>query len=104
MAISMAGYAAGAEVTGPTPFGKTPDGEAVQVFSATGLPIIVAVTTVAVESGQMTQQGQSIVVAAGMLTVLFLPVLALGLHRPDDPAETAAPGAAGAGPPSSGGG
>ena len=74
------------------------------VFSATGLPIIVAVTTVAVESGQMTQQGQSIVVAAGMLTVLFLPVLALGLHRPDDPAETEAPGAAGAGPPSSGGG
>jgi Kef-type K+ transport system membrane component KefB len=54
------------------------------IFSATGLPIIVAVTTVAVESGQMTQEGQSIVVAAGMLTVLCLPVLALGLHRPDE--------------------
>jgi Kef-type K+ transport system membrane component KefB len=54
------------------------------LFSATGLPIIVAVTTVAVESGQMTQEGQSIVVATGMLTVLCLPVLALGLHRPDE--------------------
>jgi Kef-type K+ transport system membrane component KefB len=50
------------------------------LFSATGLPIIVAVTTVAVASGQMSHQGQSIVVAAGMLTVLALPMLALGLH------------------------
>lgn len=53
------------------------------LFSATGLPIIVAVTTVAVESGQMHNEERSIVVAAGMLTVLCLPVLALGLHRPD---------------------
>src|SRR5207342_1621034 len=52
------------------------------LFSATGLPIIVAVTTVAVESGHMGREEQSIVVAAGMLTVLCLPVLALGLHRP----------------------
>jgi Kef-type K+ transport system membrane component KefB len=35
------------------------------LFSATGLPIIVAVTTVAVESGRMSHEGQSIVVAAG---------------------------------------
>jgi Kef-type K+ transport system membrane component KefB len=51
------------------------------LFSATGLPIIVAVTTVAVASGKMTSEGQSIVVAAGMLTVLALPVLAVTLHR-----------------------
>jgi hypothetical protein len=51
------------------------------LFSATGLPIIVAVTTVAVASGQMSQEGQSIVVAAGMLTVLVLPMLAVTLHR-----------------------
>jgi Kef-type K+ transport system membrane component KefB len=57
------------------------------LFSATGLPIIVAVTTVAVASGNMPQEEQSIVVAAGMLTVLCLPVLALALHRPDGPAE-----------------
>jgi Kef-type K+ transport system membrane component KefB len=53
------------------------------LFGATGLPIIVAVTTVAVDSGQMSGQGQSIVVAAGMLTVLALPMLALTLHRPE---------------------
>jgi Kef-type K+ transport system membrane component KefB len=53
------------------------------LFSATGLPIIVAVTTVAVDAGQLTHAGQSIVVGAGMLTVLLLPVLALSLHVPD---------------------
>jgi len=51
------------------------------LFSATGLPIIVAVTTVAVASGEMSHRGQSIVVAAGMLTVLVLPMLAVTLHR-----------------------
>ena len=59
------------------------------LFSATGLPIIVAVTTVAVESGHMGREEQSIVVAAGMLTVLCLPVLALGLHTAPKPARPA---------------
>jgi Kef-type K+ transport system membrane component KefB len=57
------------------------------LFSATGLPIIVAVTTVAVSSGQMPREEQSIVVAAGMLTVLCLPLAALALHRPEAPGE-----------------
>jgi Kef-type K+ transport system membrane component KefB len=63
--------------------GHLPGRERLQLglFSATGLPIIVAVTTVAVASGQMSQEGQSIVVAAGMLTVLVLPMLAVTLHR-----------------------
>lgn len=56
------------------------------LFTATGLPIIVAVTTVAVESGQMSHQGQSIVVAAGMLTVLALPMLAVALQGRGEPA------------------
>jgi Kef-type K+ transport system membrane component KefB len=51
------------------------------LFSATGLPIIVAVTTVAVQAGQMGRQGQSIVVAGGMLTVLAFPMLAFALDR-----------------------
>jgi len=51
------------------------------LFSATGLPIIVAVTAVAVGAGQMSREGQSIVVAGGMLTVLALPVLAVTMHR-----------------------
>jgi Kef-type K+ transport system membrane component KefB len=57
------------------------------LFSATGLPIIVAVTTVAVDAGQMGPEGQSIVVAGGMLTVLALPMAAVMLHR-DDHVET----------------
>jgi Kef-type K+ transport system membrane component KefB len=73
-------------------FGHLPGRERVQLglFCATGLPIIVAVTTVAVESGQMTPEGQSIVVAAGMLTVLAFPMLALGLHRHEHAPEGAA--------------
>jgi Kef-type K+ transport system membrane component KefB len=51
------------------------------LFSATGLPIIVAVTAVAVADGQMSAFGQSIAVAGGMLTVLVLPMLAMMLHR-----------------------
>ena len=35
------------------------------LFSATGLPIIVAVTTIAVDAGLMHQAGQSVMVAAG---------------------------------------
>jgi Kef-type K+ transport system membrane component KefB len=63
-------------------FRHLPSRERLQLslFSATGLPIIVAVTTVAVAAGQMSRQGQSIVVMAGMLTVLALPMLAVGLH------------------------
>jgi Kef-type K+ transport system membrane component KefB len=64
-------------------FRHLPSRERLQLglFSATGLPIIVAVTAVAVDSGQMSPQGQSIVVAAGMLTVLALPMLAVAMHR-----------------------
>lgn len=58
------------------------------LFSATGLPIIVAVTAVAVDSGELTHAGQSIVVGAGMLTVLLLPMLALSLHPETEPAPT----------------
>ncbi len=68
------------------------------LFSATGLPIIVAVTTVAVEAGHMGHEEQSIVVAAGMLTVVCLPVLALALHRADDaPEGNASPTTSGGG-------
>jgi len=56
------------------------------LFSATGLPIIVAVTSVAVADGQMTEAGQSIVIGAGMLTVLLLPTIALSLHARRPPA------------------
>ncbi len=64
-------------------FRHLPHGEPLRLalFSATGLPIIVAVTTVAVKAGSLKVEGQSLVVAAGMLTVLVLPILAVELGK-----------------------
>jgi Kef-type K+ transport system membrane component KefB len=58
------------------------------LFSATGLPIIVAVTSVAVADGQMTMDGASLLVAAGAATVLLFPMLATLTMRGE---QTAAP-------------
>ena len=46
------------------------------LFASTGLPIIVAVTTVAVSEGQMTSTNASVLMAGGALTVLICPFLA----------------------------
>lgn len=48
---------------------------AVAMFAATGLPIIVAVTSVAVKAGEMTPTNASVLVAGGALTVLICPLL-----------------------------
>jgi Kef-type K+ transport system membrane component KefB len=58
---------------------------AMALFASTGLPIIVAVTSVAVSAGHMTQTNASVLVAGGALTVLVCPLLAqhmLGRNRP----------------------
>ena len=55
------------------------DGAAIALFAATGLPIIVAVTSVSVASGQMTTDNASLLVGAGATTVLLLPMLAMTL-------------------------
>ncbi len=46
------------------------------LYAATGLPIIVAVTTTAVNAGQMSAENASLLVAGGALTVLALPMTA----------------------------
>ncbi|MDN6324936.1 MULTISPECIES: cation:proton antiporter [unclassified Corynebacterium] len=46
------------------------------LYSATGLPIIVAVTEVATSSGIIGQEEASLLVAGGALTVLIFPLLA----------------------------
>lgn len=48
----------------------------VALYATTGLPLIVAVTGVAVDSGQMSTASASILVAAGAVTVLVLPMIA----------------------------
>lgn len=54
----------------------TADSTQIALYSATGLPIIVAVTGVAVAADQMSSASASILVAAGAITVLALPLLA----------------------------
>jgi Kef-type K+ transport system membrane component KefB len=57
------------------------DKRATVLFSATGLPIIVAVTGLGVEAGYLEPGMASALVGAGMLSVLLFPLLALGQHR-----------------------
>jgi hypothetical protein len=46
------------------------------VDRATGLPMIVAVTSTAVSAGQMTSANASVLVAGGAVTVLLMPLAA----------------------------
>ena len=59
-------------------------------FGATGLPIIVAVTAIGVEAGDLASGTASALVGAGMLSVLLFPLIALALRRrsPDAAART----------------
>ena len=54
----------------------TRDSLRVGLFASTGLPIIVAVTSLAVSEGQMSSVNASVLVAGGALTVLMFPLLA----------------------------
>ena len=49
---------------------------AMALYAATGLPIIVAVTSVAVDADQMSVTNASVLVAGGAFTVLLCPLLA----------------------------
>jgi Kef-type K+ transport system membrane component KefB len=70
----------------------TPQSSGVSLFAATGLPIIVAVTSVAVDKGQMTSANASVLVGAGAVTVLLFPMLATLIlqRRQEAPAATRA--------------
>jgi Kef-type K+ transport system membrane component KefB len=48
------------------------------VIASTGLPIIVVITTIGVDEHRMKPQNAAALVAAGMLSVLIYPLLALG--------------------------
>lgn len=62
---------------------------ATALFGATGLPIIVAVTAIGVESGDLPSGIAAALVGAGMLSVLCFPILGLLLRRrpPDASAD-----------------
>jgi Kef-type K+ transport system membrane component KefB len=74
---------------GPRAF-STRDSLRIGLYGATGLPIIVAVTSVAVSSGQMTNQQASLLVAGGAITVLLLPMTATLLGQDHGPPSSVA--------------
>jgi Kef-type K+ transport system membrane component KefB len=64
---------------------------ALVLLTATGLPIIIAVTGIGVERGELTASLAASMVGAGMVTVLLFPLLGLlarGRSRVGDPVET----------------
>ncbi|HEY6744053.1 MAG TPA: cation:proton antiporter [Lapillicoccus sp.] len=62
----------------------------VALYASTGLPIIVAVTSVAVSNGQMSETNSSLLVAGGAVTVLLLPLTATLLERAEPSVERSA--------------
>ncbi|WP_291051955.1 cation:proton antiporter [Herbiconiux sp.] len=57
------------------------DRAAIALFSATGLPIIVAVTSIGLDEGILQAGTASALVGAGMLSVLLFPLIALVQRR-----------------------
>jgi Kef-type K+ transport system membrane component KefB len=69
---------------GPRSF-STREATRLGLYGATGLPIIVAVTSVAVDGGYLTSDAASLLVAGGAVTVLLLPMAAALLQHADAP-------------------
>jgi Kef-type K+ transport system membrane component KefB len=57
---------------------------ALGVFSATQLPLVVAIATVAVDGGHMRSSTAAALVGAALLSTLILPFIGLALRRGDD--------------------
>jgi Kef-type K+ transport system membrane component KefB len=74
------------------------DRAALAIFSATGLPLIVAITTIAVAEGHMRSATAASLVGAGILSTAIFPVLGLrlraGTPKDDEPLEVPDEGAA----------
>jgi Kef-type K+ transport system membrane component KefB len=75
------------------------DRGALAFFSATELPLVVAITTIAVEQGHMRSVTAASLVAAAILSTLIYPLIGLklregraGLERSGEPAEASAAG------------
>jgi Kef-type K+ transport system membrane component KefB len=58
-----------------------PDRLAAALFAATGLPLIVAITKIGLDRGDMKPENAAALVAAGMLSVLVFPACAFALRR-----------------------
>ncbi|KRC62979.1 sodium:proton exchanger [Agromyces sp. Root81] len=64
---------------------------ATALFGATGLPIIVAVTAIGVDNGDLPSGTAAALVGAGMLSVLLFPLIALAIRKGRSDASAKAP-------------
>jgi len=69
------------------------DRTALGVFCATELPLVVAITTLALETGEMHPSTAAALVGAAIISTLVFPLLGLRLRRdrPDEPEQPADP-------------
>jgi Kef-type K+ transport system membrane component KefB len=70
---------------------EIPDGRerwGLALLSATGLPLVVAITTIGVAAGQMRSSTEAALVGAGMLSVIVYPLLGMRLAPRTRPAAT----------------
>jgi hypothetical protein len=72
---------------------------ALAFYSATALPLVVAITTIAVDAGEMRPSSAAGLVGAAMLSTLVFPFVGLALRKREERAE----GEAGPDGPSPGG-
>ena len=61
-----------------------PNAEALRMalYAATGLPLIVAISEIGLQTGVMRPENAAALVGAGLLSVIFLPMFARMLPRP----------------------
>jgi Kef-type K+ transport system membrane component KefB len=71
------------------------DRAALAFFSATELPLVVAITTIAVDGGHMETSTAAGLVGAAMLSTLVFPFVGLALRRRSSAGETGTEGSAG---------
>jgi hypothetical protein len=58
---------------------------ALGLFSSTQLPLVIAITTVAHQTGHMRASTQAALVGAAVLSTLVFPLLGLRLRRAEEP-------------------
>ena len=67
------------------------DRAALAFYSATALPLVVAITTIAVEEGHMRTSTSAALVGAAIISTLVYPFVGLALRRPAAATEPSAP-------------
>jgi hypothetical protein len=64
---------------------------ALALYSSTTLPLVIALTELGVATGRMHQTNATALVAAGMISVLLFPMVAMALHGKPRPVAVLVP-------------